>query len=189
MPSKKIHRKRATSTLSIMPLLFIFGFASGYFYYEGQLPTVFSSETKTPNLNVCFSPEGQCEKQAVDAIQTAKPEILVQAYSFTSLPISDALIEAHRKGITVKILFDRSQLKAPYSQIHRLTKAGIKTKVDDVQGIAHNKTIIVDGARLITGSYNFSKAANTRNSENMLFIQDEEMAKIYHTEWYKRVGK
>jgi phospholipase D len=58
--------------------------------------------------------------------------------------------------------------------------------VDDVQGIAHNKTIIVDGARLITGSYNFSKAANTRNSENMLFIQDEEMAKIYRAEWYKR---
>jgi len=145
MTSKKIHRKRATSTLSVMPLLFLFGFASGYLYYEGQLPMVFSSETESPPLNVCFSPEGQCEKLALHAIQSAKKEILVQAYSFTSLPISDALIEAHRKGITVKILFDKSQLKAPYSQIHRLSKAGIKTKIDDVQGIAHNKTITSTG--------------------------------------------
>jgi len=186
MPSKKIHRKRDTSTLGIMPFLFLFGFASGYFYYEGQLPTVFSSETESPALNVCFSPEGQCEKLAVHAIQTAKQEILVQAYSFTSRPISDALIDAHNNGIAVKILFDQSQLKAPYSQIHRLRKAGIKTKVDNVQGIAHNKTIIVDGARLITGSYNFSRAANVRNSENMLLIQDEGMAKIYRAEWYRR---
>ena len=92
----------------------------------------------------------------------------MQCYSFTSSPISDALIEAHNSGISVKVFFDRSQLKAPYSQIHRLTKAGISTKVDDVQGIAHNKTTIVDGTGLITGSYNFSKATNSRNSENML---------------------
>jgi len=100
---------------------------------------VFSSEIESPTLNVCFSPEGQCEKVAVHAIKTAKQEILIQAYSFTYLPISDALIEAHRKGISVKILFGRSQLKASYSQIHRLTKEGIKTKVDYVQGVVHNK--------------------------------------------------
>jgi len=81
---KKIHRKRATSTLGVMPLLFIFGFASGYLYYEGQLPTVFSSETESPTLNVCFSPEGQCEKLALHAIQSAKKEILVQCYSFSA---------------------------------------------------------------------------------------------------------
>ncbi|MDP4840083.1 MAG: phospholipase D-like domain-containing protein, partial [Alphaproteobacteria bacterium] len=64
--------------------------------------------------------------------------------------------------------------------------AGIKTKVDDVQGIAHNKTIIVDGARLITGSYNFSNAANVRNSENMLYINDKSLAAIYKDKWQER---
>jgi len=43
MAAKKIHHKRATSTLGIMPLLFLFGFAPRYLYYEGQLPMVFSS--------------------------------------------------------------------------------------------------------------------------------------------------
>lgn len=55
-----------------------------------------------------------------------------------------------------------------------------------MQGIAHNKTIIVDGARLITGSYNFSKAANSKNSENMLFINDKNLATIYKEKWQER---
>jgi phospholipase D len=61
--------------------------------------------------------------------------------------------------------------------------------VDDVQGIVHNKTIIVDGARFITSSYNFSKAANSKNSENMLFINDENFAMIYKDQWLKRFNK
>lgn len=170
-------------------LVFMVGFGAGYLYYEDQLPAVFSSETEFPTLNVCFSPEGQCEKLALHAIKSAQQEILVQAYSFTSTPIANALIDASNKGIKIAILFDRSQLKAPYSQIHRLTKAGIKTKVDDVQGIAHNKTIIVDSARLVTGSYNFSAAANTKNAENMLYINDENLAMIYKDQWLERFHK
>ncbi len=176
-----------TSFLTL--LIFIFGFGAGHFYYEGQLPVVFSSESETPKLNVCFSPEGQCEKLALFAINNAKKEILLQCYSFTSNPIADALIEASKKGVSVRVLFDRSQLKAPYSKIHILRKAGIKTKVDYVQGIAHNKVIIIDQDRLITGSYNFSAAANNKNAENMLFINDEKLAMIYRNQWLQRFKK
>ena len=62
-------------------------------------------------------------------------------------------------------------------------------KVDSVQGIAHNKIIIIDGARLITGSYNFSAAANTRNAENMLYIKDKNLAMIYKKKWQQRFNK
>jgi len=172
-------------------LFFVFftGFASGYFAYEQNLPEVFSSTNNTPTLNVCFSPKGQCEKLAIRAIKSAQKEILIQAYSFTSKPIANELIKASKSGIVVKVLFDRSQLKAPYSQIHRLKKEGIKTIVDYVNGIAHNKTIIIDRARLVTGSYNFSKSANTKNSENMLYIKDKNLAKIYKDQWLQRSRK
>ncbi|HBN22785.1 MAG TPA: hypothetical protein DD412_06065 [Holosporales bacterium] len=190
---RKTHRNKPTLPVAKTPLLtlliFIAGFGAGYFYYEDQLPVVFSSETEAPKINVCFSPEGRCEKLALFAISQAKKEILVQSYSFTSKPIANALIEASRRGVSVRVLFDRSQLKAPYSQIHNLNKAGIKTKVDYVQGIAHNKVIIVDQARLITGSYNFSAAANTRNAENMLFISDKKLAMIYKNQWLQRFNK
>ena len=193
MASKRKPRNKPTFPVAKTPLLtlviFAIGFGAGYFYYEDQLPVVFSSETEVPKINVCFSPEGQCEKLALFAINQAKNEILVQTYSFTSKPIANALIEASRHGVSVRVLFDRSQLKAPYSQIHNLTKSGIKTKVDYVQGIAHNKVIIVDQSKLISGSYNFSAAANTKNSENMLFINDENLAMIYKDQWLKRFNK
>jgi len=194
MALKRKHpRKNVTFPITKTPLLtlliFIFGFGAGYLYYEDQLPAVFSSETESPRINVCFSPEGQCEKLALFAINQAQKEILVQSYSFTSKPIANALIEASKRGVSVKVLFDRSQLKAPYSQIHKLTKAGIKTKVDYVQGIAHNKVLIIDQDRLITGSYNFSAAANTRNAENMLFISDKKLAMIYKNQWLQRFNK
>lgn len=192
---KRTSRKKAPPLklpLADKPLLtllvFVVGFGAGYLYYEDHLPVVFSSETEAPKINVCFSPEGQCEKLALFAINQAKEEILVQTYSFTSKPIANALIEASRRGVSVRVLFDRSQLKAPYSQIHNLTKSGIKTKVDYVQGIAHNKIIIVDQSKLITGSYNFSNAANTKNSENMLFINDENTAQIYRKQWIERAS-
>lgn len=191
--TRKPSSRKITVPLAKTPfltlLIFISGFGAGYFYYEDQLPAVFSSETEAPKINVCFSPEGKCEKLALFAINQAKKEILVQSYSFTSKPIAKALIESSKRGISVRVLFDRSQLKAPYSQIHNLTKAGIKTKVDYVQGIAHNKVIIVDNSRLITGSYNFSAAANTKNSENMLFINDENLAMIYKDQWLQRFNK
>lgn len=172
-----------------LALIFSMGFGSGYFYYESDLPVVFSSLENSPALNVCFSPEGQCKRLAIRTIESAQKEILVQSYSFTSKPIAYALITAQKKGVLVKVLFDRSQLKAPYSQIHRLMKNGITAKVDYVPGIAHNKIIIVDGRCTLTGSYNFSKAANTKNAENMLLINDPSLAKIYRAQWIRRFNQ
>ncbi|HBN22907.1 MAG TPA: hypothetical protein DD412_06700 [Holosporales bacterium] len=73
--------------------------------------------------------------------------------------------------------------------MHNLTKEGIRTKVDYVQGIAHNKILIIDQSKLISGSYNFSAAANTKNSENMLFINDANLAMIYKNQWLQRFNK
>ncbi len=170
----------------------------GSVFFVGVLFGVFLQEidrspsiplTSESNINVCFSPEGRCENVAVKAIQSAQEEILVQCYSFTSKPISDALIRAHHNGIKVRVLFDRSQLKAPYSRIHQLSNAGIETTVDYVSGIAHNKIILIDNSRVLTGSYNFSKAANNKNAENMLLITDETLAKTYKQKWNQRFQK
>ena len=174
---------------SFIALVFALGFGSGYLFYESNLAIVPSITEQTPIMKVCFSPEGRCEKLAIKLIASAQKEILVQCYSFTSNPIASALIEAHKKGVVVKVLFDRSQLKAPYSQIHRLIDKGIIAKVDKVPGIAHNKIIISDGAELVTGSYNFSKAANVRNAENMLLIKDLGLVKTYREQWHKRFSR
>jgi phospholipase D len=186
---QSVHRSADLPKHFLLVFFFTLGFASCYAFYEYNQPILSPVSHESPVFNVCFSPEGECEKIAVKAIQSAQKEILIQCYSFTSKPIADALLKAHKNGVMVKILFDRSQLKAPYSQIHRLIGKGITAKVDKVPGIAHNKIIIIDSTALVTGSYNFSKVANSRNAKNMLLIKDSTLIQKYQKEWQRRFAK
>jgi len=138
---------------------------------------------------VRFSPRGHCTQLVEETVAQAKERIWVQAYGFTSSPIADALIAAHQRGVEVKILVDRSQVKSKYSQLKHVMKQGITVAVDKVPGIAHNKVMIVDDAYVLTGSFNWTKAAETRNAENLLLIRDAKLNGVYAAEWQKRAEK
>ncbi len=132
---------------------------------------------------VFFSPRGGCTEAVVDAINEAKSEILVQAYSFTSAPIAKALVEAHKRGVHVQVILDRSQRREKYSPSDFMSHAGIPTFIDTVHAIAHNKVMIIDKAVVITGSFNFTKAAEQNNAENLLVLRSKELARGYIENW------
>ena len=92
------------------------------------------------NLNastqVYFSPNMQCEQKIIAAIKQARIQILVQCYSFTSIGITNALIGAHNRGIAVKVLYDRSQIKQRSSRIQSLMTAGILGPAHETENIA-----------------------------------------------------
>ena len=133
--------------------------------------------------SVCFSPRGGCTQQIVDAIGSARRTILVQAYSFTSRPIADALIAAHGRGVTVELIADSSQRTERQSLIGRVAEAGIPVRIDAAHAIAHNKVMILDGETVLTGSFNFTRAAEERNAENLLIIRDRGLADRYTANW------
>ena len=136
------------------------------------------------SVTVFFSPNGGCTTAILSEINNAKSEILVQAYSFTSAPIAKALVEAHKRGIKVQVILDKSQKTAQYTSATFLANSKIPTFIDSQHAIAHNnKIIIIDGTTVITGSFNFTKAAEERNAENLLFIKSEELAKLYVENW------
>lgn len=137
-------------------------------------------------IRVCFTPDSRCTSGIVDAIHSAGSSIFVQAYSFTSEPITNALISAKDRGVDVCVILDKSQLTAKNSQINTLLKASIPVFIDQVPGIAHNKVMIIDDAYVLTGSFNFSHAADSRNAENVLLFHDSNLAKIYKNNWNKR---
>lgn len=134
---------------------------------------------------VCFSPNGNCTAAIVERIDNAKSEILVQAYSFTSAPIATALIDAHKRGIKVETILDKSQKKGKYTSATFLTNAGIPTFIDSKHAIAHNKIMIIDKKIIITGSFNFTKAAEEKNAENLLVINSKELSKSYLENWFE----
>lgn len=135
------------------------------------------------NASVCFTPASDCETQIVRQIEGAKREILVQAYVFTADPIAEALISAHRRGVSVSVLLDKSQLNVTKAKAKKTHKAGVSVSVDGSHSIAHNKIILIDGKTVITGSYNFTKSAATRHAENVVFIRDPEIFQQYLSNW------
>jgi phosphatidylserine/phosphatidylglycerophosphate/cardiolipin synthase-like enzyme len=145
-----------------------------------------SVSVQATELNSCFTPGEDCQSKIVNAINAADKKILVQAYSFTSEPIAVALIDAHKRKVNVLILLDKSQLTAKSSKYKQVKAAGIPVKIDYKPAIAHNKIMVIDDAVVITGSFNFTKAAQERNAENVVFVSDQKIVERYTVNWVKR---
>jgi phosphatidylserine/phosphatidylglycerophosphate/cardiolipin synthase-like enzyme len=152
------------------------------FSFSLPLPAADLVLNNTP-VQIYFSPNGGCTEAIVNAINHAKEELLIQAYSFTSKEIAEAIIKAHRKGIHVEIILDKSNKSAKYSAGDFTAHMGIITYIDDKHAIAHNKIMILDKETVITGSFNFTKAAEEKNAENLLIMKSKELAKSYTENW------
>ena len=151
------------------------------------LPTSGRADTPTD----CFTPGQDCTDLVVSEIANVKRQILVQAYSFTSGPILAALKAAHGRGVDVEVIVDKSSARqsksgSRYSAATYLTNAGIPVWVDTKVAIAHNKVMVIDGQRVITGSFNFTAAAQNHNAENLLVLDDSALAAQYRTNWERR---
>ncbi len=147
-----------------------------------------TEKAPTPAWSVHFSPSGGCTDALVAEIGRAKKSIHVLAFSFTSEPIADALIAAHRRGVEVQVVVDKSQKSATKELAEEVAKAGVATWVDSKHAIAHNKVIILDGKTVSTGSFNFTASAELHNAENLLIAHDPAMAKVYEENFQKHRG-
>lgn len=146
------------------------------------LATAASASPVARAAEVYFSPNGGCTAAVVREIAAAKESIEVQAYSFTSIPIARALAQAEERGVRVEAILDKSN-RGHYSMADYLAHHGIETRIDAAHAIAHNKVMIIDGAVVITGSFNFTAAAEKHNAENLLVLRDRELAGQYLRNW------
>ena len=136
------------------------------------------------DVDVAFSPKQGATKLIINTIKNAEKSIFVAAYSFTSKPIANALIEAYQNGVDVKIVLDKSQRTAKYSAFLEVKNLGIPIRINSKYAIMHNKFMIVDGKILQTGSFNYSQAAENNNAENVLIISDNtKVVKQYTQKW------
>ena len=138
-------------------------------------------------IEVWFSPKGGCTAALVKALRTAKKSIYVQAYSFTSGPIAQALAAQANAGIPVKVLLDKSNLDEcgarPRTAVSILKGSRVGYSADNAHAIAHNKIMILDEKVVFTGSFNFSGAAETSNAENLIKIDSPALAARYLENW------
>ena len=141
-----------------------------------------------PAWHVCFTPGQDCTGVVVGQIDEASRTVRVQAYSFTSTPILSALKRAHDRGVDVRVIVDKSSAGkqrsgSNYTAATYLTNAEVPVWVDTKVSIAHNKVIVIDEREVITGSFNFTRAADEKNAENLLILKSPALAKRYLDNW------
>jgi phosphatidylserine/phosphatidylglycerophosphate/cardiolipin synthase-like enzyme len=147
------------------------------------LSILFAVTATAADIKVFFSPKGGCTEAVIAELAAAKKSVVVQAYSFTSAPIAKALVDAYKRGVKVSVILDKSQRGEKYTSADFLRNAGVPTSIDARHSIAHNKVMVIDSQTVITGSFNFTKAAEESNAENLLIIRDAALADKYYDNW------
>ncbi|MFL5243958.1 MAG: phospholipase D family protein [Gemmataceae bacterium] len=134
-----------------------------------------------PSVEVCFSPKGGCTDIIVREIKKARRHILIQAYSFSSKPIAEALKAAKLRGVQVEMLLDRSNEQEGYSDLAYFMEQDLSPLIDAQHAIAHSKIMLIDHRTLLTGSFNFTHQAEVENAENLLVIKGHaDLFDAYH---------
>lgn len=139
-----------------------------------------------PTFEVAFSPRMGARDLIITTIDNAKRSIYVAAYSFTSTAILDALEKAQQRGVEVKIVLDKKRTTERGSICTSLKNKKLKFRINNKYSIMHNKFMIIDAETIQLGSFNYTKAAEKSNAENVLVINKcPKLAQQYLTEWQR----
>lgn len=150
-------------------------FLSGIILFQlFGFPSLVHADTKA-----YFSPNGGCQDVVVSEISQAKKSIDIAMYSFTSREIAQALVEAQKRHVKVRIVLDKAQKNEHYSKSRYLIGKGFDVKYHSGSGLMHNKFAVIDGWVLLTGSFNWTASADKRNEENLLIITDNKAIEKY----------
>lgn len=120
-----------------------------------------------------------------EAINGAKSTLDVAVFQLSKEDITTAIIDAHKRGVVVRVISDRSEYEAGTNaaQFTRLHQAGVPLKINTHRGKMHLKLSISDQELVTTGSFNYTVSAVTRNNEVLLLIRDPEMARSWTAEF------
>ena len=169
-PLVTLSLSRGSFSLILLLAIHLFIFFSPPFLFSQEKPLMWE---------VYFSPRGGATDAIVKELNLSKKRVMVQAYSFTSSRIAGALLNAHKRGVKIEVVLDKTQRTQKYSSATFLFNQGIPVRIDLRHGKNHNKVMIIDEEIVITGSFNFTEAAEEGNAENLLVIRDRKLSSLY----------
>lgn len=154
---------------------------------EGKFHTA-KSKTSLPRsyilgrskISVYFSPQDKVITNHIIAlVNNSQKYVYIPAFLITHEGLSQALINAHKRGVDVKLIVDATNSSSGRSAVRFLRNAGVPVKVENYAGKMHSKSIIIDDKYIVTGSMNFSNSGEKKNDENTLIIEDNRLALFY----------
>jgi phosphatidylserine/phosphatidylglycerophosphate/cardiolipin synthase-like enzyme len=127
-----------------------------------------------------FSPPDNIERRILASVNGAHESIEAAVFDVTSRRLREALEGAARRGVRVRLVTDRRRVSAPAFDNTFLPTLDIRVRAGrSAGGAMHHKFAVIDGLQVMTGSYNWTLGAQHANYENLLILDDPDMAAAY----------
>ena len=162
--------------------------SAGYFGYNkvsyleyNNITLVFDDEEILISSYMC--PQDNCDRVLIDILDKAEEEILFSTFVFTNNNFANVLKEKNEMGLTVKGVIESRSVSSTGTVYPELSNL-FSFKIDRAHGTMHHKYFVVDGKYIVTGSMNPSRAGVEFNDENILVIENENLAQLYREQFY-----
>ncbi len=136
-------------------------------------------------IQVVFSAEDNAVSNLIALINDAQTSIRFLAFSFTDYPLAQAMIDRSKTGVDVKGVFETFGSSGDSSELRTFWCAGVPVRQDGGASFLHHKVIVIDNSIVVTGSLNFSSNADKDNEENVVILDNSEIAALYLQEFNK----
>lgn len=190
--SKKLFRSGLSPAAAVLiAAAFLLGFYAGGRQGTPAVPVSAGGGTRTENVQYYFPRAGQkVQPQLIGIIDSAERSLDIAIYSFTDGDVADAVERAKKRGVAVRLITDRQQAAGQYQKglLKQLAGDGIPIKMDSHSGIMHLKVTVADGKVATTGSFNYTKSAETANDEVFVVLRDEKAAADFEAEFSRMWG-
>lgn len=135
-----------------------------------------------------FSPGDACRQAIIAALSSAKREVRVCVFTISDDRISDALRDAHARGVNVRILTDNDKADDRGNDVYDLAREGLDVAYDNSSYHMHHKFALIDDDVLINGSFNWTRSASVKNEENIVLHFKEGLIEQFAEE-FERLWK
>mmetsp|Transcript_33616 Transcript_33616/g.24278 ORF Transcript_33616/g.24278 Transcript_33616/m.24278 type:complete len:180 (-) Transcript_33616:163-702(-) len=153
--------------------------------HVGQVNTDLNN-AKPKFMDAFFFPNKANVDRLVRYIKYAKKQILICVFNLTNDDLAAAILERHKAGVEIRVISDDECMENKGSDIHRLANSGIYVRTDDAPEVhMHNKFMVVDNEFVLTGSFNWTYQAGSKNQENLLVVDNKYYVTKYVDEFEK----
>jgi phosphatidylserine/phosphatidylglycerophosphate/cardiolipin synthase-like enzyme len=160
----------------------------GFLIFLILLSDASAGENRIPvdcKVRAVFSSQGSLGEAILSEIRQAKSNLSVALYGFNNVVMCNELVKLAKQGVNVRVKVDESKTlskKRGVTVVSILKDAGISVQTVGQERRNHNKFIVIDEAKVITGSYNWTLRAE-QNWENILILDCPALAQKYEREW------
>jgi mitochondrial cardiolipin hydrolase len=154
-------------------------------WLEGVIKVLapFGIESECSESRAYFSSVDNCTRKITDLIDGPHKQIDICVFTITHDHIANAIVRAHKRGTKVRIVTDRDKAEDLGSDIYDMQQAGVPIRLDNSRHHMHHKFALFDQAKLLTGSFNWTRSAANHNDENVIITDDHGLVRDFANEF------